>query len=87
MDCNDITVLFGSSTTDRVFNLMLLKAKHFIYVKRLEEFEPVFNSFKMVMKSYYHLEKYNAVKMEMCQDLTKIEMHISFCFKHYTGIN
>ena len=56
------SVLFGSLTTDRVFNLMLLKAKHFIFVKRLEDSNPAFDSFMQVMKSYYQLEKYNAVK-------------------------
>ena len=56
------SVLFGSLTTDRVFNLMLLKAKHFIFVKRLEDSNPVLDSFMQVMKSYYQLEKYNAVK-------------------------
>lgn len=61
-DWNDQTILFGSLTKDRIFNLMLLKAKQFIYVRKLDDSSPVLNSFISIMKSYYHLEKYNAVK-------------------------
>ena len=59
---NDKTIMFGCIKPDRVFNLILLKAKYFIYTKRLEGLIPIFEIFKTVLKSYYQLEKYNAVK-------------------------
>ena len=61
-DWNEQTILFGSQKKDRIFNLLLFKAKYFIFARKLEEFNPEFNSFINVMKSYYHIEKYNAVK-------------------------
>ena len=51
--------MFGCIKPDRVFNLILLKAKYFIYTKYTI---PIFDIFKTVLKSYYQLEKYNAVK-------------------------
>ena len=61
-DWNEQTIPFGSHKKDRIFNLLLFKAKYFIFVRKLKDFNPEFNSFINVMKSYYHIEKYNAVK-------------------------
>ena len=61
-DWNEQTILFGSQKSDRIFNLLLLKAKYFIFDRKLEDSNPEFNSFINVMKLYYHIEKYNAVK-------------------------
>ena len=57
-DWNDKTILFGSL----VFNLVLLKAKYFIFKQKFGKTSPSFDVFRKIMKSYYNLEKYNAVK-------------------------
>ena len=61
-DWNDKTILFGSLSSDKVFNLVLLKAKYFIFKQKFQETNPSFDVFRKTMKSYYNLEKCNAVK-------------------------
>ena len=41
---------------------MLLKARYFIFKQKFEETSPSFDVFRKIMKSYYNLEKYNALK-------------------------
>ena len=54
-DWNDKSILFGSLSSDNVFNLVLLEAKYFIFKQKFEETSPSFDAFRKVMKSYYNL--------------------------------
>ena len=57
-DANDI--LFGSYNFDKVVNLLLLQAKHFIYYNRIKNQMPSIEGFSKQIVSCYRIDKYNA---------------------------
>lgn len=59
---NQKDILFGSLAYDTVINQLLIKAKQFIYTRKLDESIPLFDIFKLSIKTHYRIEKYNAVK-------------------------
>lgn len=58
----DKDIIFGSDNYDLVLNQLILRAKYFIYQKKLDENIPIFDSFKPCIKNLFQVEKYNAVK-------------------------
>ena len=55
-------ILFGALKYDTVINLLILKAKFFIYKKRMDASIPLFNQFVLSIRYHYQIERYNAVK-------------------------
>lgn len=68
---NDIDILFGSTQYDIVLNQLVLKAKFFIYRKRMEENIPVFTQFLPNIRYHYQTERYNAVKNSKLEKFDK----------------
>lgn len=60
-------ILLGSTKYDTVLNLLIQKAKQFIYRKKCEDNIPIFDYFKPDIRSLYQIEKYNAVKNGTCR--------------------
>ena len=63
-------VIFGSHKLDKIQNLLLLQAKHFIYFNKINCQIPLIEVFKKRIKLFYRIEKFNATK---CFQLSKFE--------------
>lgn len=60
-------ILFGSKKLDSVINYVILQAKHFIYYSRIIKQIPMFEIFKKRLRTFYHIERYNALKQFQIQ--------------------
>ena len=58
----EMDILFGALKCVTVINLLILKAKVFIYKKRMDASIPIFNQFVLSSRYHYQIERFNAVK-------------------------
>ena len=55
-------ILFGNKKIDKVQNLLLLQAKHFLYFNKMKLQIPSFEVFKKQICSFYKIQKFIAIK-------------------------
>ena len=74
MKLNVELVLFGNdehTTTDEVFDQIILFAKHFVYKCRIHKIKPNIKHFLKELKQMYDIEKYSQYKKMMYMEFHK----------------
>ena len=67
-------ILFGIENCNPVMNLLIIRAKMFIYHRKYEESTRICDNFKLTLKGIYQIGKYNAVKT---RKLTNFEKNVA----------